>query len=77
MADERIKVWPKPGQVIRDEYTFQPIPEDGAEVKRTRLTDRRIVSGDLLTDDPRAAAEPVEAVAEEPEERPVEAVQGE
>jgi hypothetical protein len=53
---ERIKVWPKPGLKIRDEYSGQFISESGDEVPNTHLTAVRLRDGDLLTKDPRSAA---------------------
>lgn len=46
-----VRVWPKPGLVVRDEYSRLPI-EPGAEVPYTRLTVRRLNDGDLLGEDP-------------------------
>lgn len=47
MAEDYVKVWPRSGAIVPDEFTGVPI-EPGASVPRTRLTERRIARGELL-----------------------------
>lgn len=61
---EKVRVWPAEGVLIRDELTGQPLTA-GQEVLRTRAIERAIQAGDLLRDEPgkadvKADAEPVE-----------------
>ncbi|HMI89805.1 MAG TPA: hypothetical protein VK509_00500 [Polyangiales bacterium] len=51
---ERIRVWPKPGLDILDEYSGQPI-KGGDEVPYTRLTIKRLRDEDLFTEDPNSS----------------------
>jgi hypothetical protein len=48
MSTDRVRVFPAKGRIVRDEFTLEPIPAEGKEVKRTRLVERRILDGDLL-----------------------------
>lgn len=57
MSDERIKVWPCPGRLVRHDFTREIIPAEGLDVELTRVMRRRIAAGDLLTADPRPAEE--------------------
>lgn len=41
-----VKVWPRSGAIVSDEYTGQPIAP-GSSVPNTRLTQRRIARGEL------------------------------
>lgn len=56
-------VKPKPGALVRDPVTNQPLPATGAEVPDTQHWHRRLADGDVLpatppaTDDPSAPGE--------------------
>jgi hypothetical protein len=45
---EYVHVKPREGLRIRDDFTSQIIPADGARVKHTRHIARRIQDGDLI-----------------------------
>jgi hypothetical protein len=67
---ERIKVRPRAGAVVLDEYGT-PYPEGGAEVNRTRAVDRALLRGELTQEaageDPaRANTEPAPDAEGEP-----------
>jgi hypothetical protein len=66
MTEEKIKVWPKPGLIVRD-AARQLYPEDGSEVIATRDVLRRIKDGDLLREDPKAQPAKEHGVTRTPE----------
>jgi Protein of unknown function (DUF2635) len=51
-----IYVKPAEGLLLRDEYSGQHIPAEGAHVKDTTLTQRRLARGELVkADEPRSS----------------------
>ncbi|PNQ94971.1 DUF2635 domain-containing protein (plasmid) [Azospirillum argentinense] len=59
-------VKPKPGALVRDPVTRQPLPETGAEVPEDQYWMRRLADGDVeRADRPTVAALPVRADGED------------
>ena len=70
MTEETIRVWPRPGALVRDEHTRQPIAP-GQEVLVSRAVLRAIAAGDLLQEDPGSAQGAPEAAPEKPRPDPM------
>lgn len=52
MTQERMKVWPREGLLIRDEYSMQHI-QPGDEIVVTRTVRKHLANGDLLDKAPK------------------------
>lgn len=46
-----MKVKPKPGLLVRDPDTYQPLPREGAEVPDTPHWRRRLAAGDVVREE--------------------------
>lgn len=76
MTDERKKVWPKLGLLVRDDARV-PYPAEGVEVVMTRSVLRRVRDGDLVLEDPATARQDKElAVTKKPLPEPPSDVSG-
>lgn len=54
-----MKVKPKPGLVVRDSVTRQPLPPEGAEKPETSYWQRRLAAGDVVRVEPTPAVREV------------------
>ncbi|TWA69732.1 uncharacterized protein DUF2635 [Azospirillum baldaniorum] len=58
-------VKPKPGALVRDPETREPLPAEGAEVPENQYWMRRLADGDVVRADPPVLADPPAPADEE------------